>query len=330
MRTLILTSSIALLGLSSTAQAHFVLMSPPPTNPADTSQGKGAPPCGPDTASAMTPTAAQGGHTIMLKLQETVRHGGFYRAALSINSRSEIPVDNVVYDAANKILPPSGNPSGTSDHADSEATPVFPVLGDNLFPHPQAGAGNQIYQIALMLPNVTCAKCTLQVIEFMEPHGFNPGGGYFYHHCADLKISADPAMPPFSPGADGGAPDAADAKPNTGAAGNTGSAGSGVAGSAGSAGAAGSGSGGATGSGGEAGATVTGAAGSTGSAGSATAGVAGTGSGAAGTGVPRSSGGGGCSVAGANGSELGCGLAALMLLNGLLGRRRRPQKARYK
>ncbi|HVR00730.1 MAG TPA: SCE4755 family polysaccharide monooxygenase-like protein [Polyangia bacterium] len=328
MRTLVLTSTIALLSFGSTAQAHFVLMSPPPTNPGDATQGKGAPPCGPDTAAAASPMAAQGGHTIMLKLQETVRHGGFYRVAMSINARSEIPVDNVVYDAANKILPPSGNPQGTSDHADTEATPVFPVLGDNLFPHPQAGAGNQIYQMALMLPNVTCAKCTLQVIEFMAPHGFNPGGGYFYHHCADLKITADPAMPPFSPGADGGAADAsADGKPDSGAAGNTGAAGSGVAGSMGSAGAAGSGSAGATGSGGEAGATVaTGAGGSTGSAGSSTAGVTGTGSGAAGTGAPRSSGGSGCSLAGASGNALGCGLVALMLLGGLFRRRERPEK----
>ena len=321
MRTLVLTSTIALLGLGSTAQAHFNLMSPTPTT-ADTGGGKGAPPCGPDTAAAATPTAAQGGHTIMLKLQETVRHGGFYRAALSINSRSEIPVDNVVYDAANKILPPSGNPQGMSARADSEATPVFPVLGDNLFMHPMAGPANQVYQMDLMLPNVTCAKCTLQVIEFMAPHTFNPGGGYFYHHCADLKITADPAMPPFSPGADGGVADAstADAKADasTGAAGGGGGAGSsGVAGSVGSAG-----SGGATGSGGEAGGTVTGGGGSTGSGGSATAGVTGTSSGAAGTGAHRSSGGGGCSLASTGGSQRGWSVFILMFLGACRRNRR--------
>ena len=205
----------------------------PPSTINDTTGGKGPPPCGPDTAMAATPTPAQGGHTISLKVYEFVRHGGFYRVALAINSRSEIPVDNVVYDTNNNILPPTGMPSGTSDHADYENPPVFPVLADNLFPHDQAGV-SMTFQADIMLPNVTCARCTLQVIEFMHPHGFNAGGGYFYHHCAELAITADPALPPFMPGTDGGGaidgaihPSDANASGSGGSAGGDGATGAG-------------------------------------------------------------------------------------------------------
>src|SRR3989442_8886625 len=30
----------------------------------------------------------------------------------------------------------------------------------------------------------------------MAEHGANVGGGYFYHHCADLQITADPNVGP--------------------------------------------------------------------------------------------------------------------------------------
>lgn len=342
MRTFILASTIALLGLSSTAHAHFILMSPPPTNPADTTQGKGGLPCGPDMAMATTPTAAQGGHTILLKLNETVPHSGFYRVALSINSRTEIPPDNVVHDGTGKVLPssgigPDGKPLiGTSASAVPESPAVFPVLADNLFMH--QAAGMQTFMTNIMLPNVNCDHCTMQVIEFMFPHGYNgtpgknDGGGYFYHHCADLKITADPAMPLFVPGGtDGGASDAMPTTDASGAGGTTGS--SGASGStAGSNGTGGT----TTGAGGSAGTTATGTAGSggspTGAAGASMAGAAGAGgttatTGSAGTaGTPqRSSGGGGCSI---GGTTLPKGLASLLgltALAGLIARRRRSK-----
>ncbi len=45
------------------------------------------------------------------------------------------------------------------------------------------------------IPNINCAKCTLQVIEFMAAHGRNKDGDYSYHHCADLQIRANPDKP---------------------------------------------------------------------------------------------------------------------------------------
>ena len=35
----------------------------------------------------------------------------------------------------------------------------------------------------------------LDFTEFMADHGYNQPGGYSYHHCADLQITADPAKP---------------------------------------------------------------------------------------------------------------------------------------
>ena len=49
--------------------------------------------------------------------------------------------------------------------------------------------------VSITLPNLSCDRCTLQIIEFMAEHGANVGGGFFYHHCADLHITADPRKP---------------------------------------------------------------------------------------------------------------------------------------
>ena len=55
---------------------------------------------------------------------------------------------------------------------------------------------NTEWKLEVMLPNLNCEKCTLQVIQFMAQHALNPGGGFNYHHCADLQITADPSLPP--------------------------------------------------------------------------------------------------------------------------------------
>src|SRR6185436_1902621 len=169
----------------------------------------------PDTTEG-TALAVTGGTDLMLTVDETVFHPGFYRVALALSSCHSgdkcFPADNTVYDSAGKVLPITG--PGNSDHADFEMPAKFPVLGDNLFPHPQAatagapansaGSDQPTWTGTVPIPNLTCAKCTLQVIEFMAPHGPNAGGGYFYHHCADLKITADPGKPAFDPNAGGG------------------------------------------------------------------------------------------------------------------------------
>jgi hypothetical protein len=155
-------------------------------------------------------------------VNETLFHPGFYRVALALNDRSELPLDNVVYDVNDMILPPNGDPRGGSARADFEVDPKFPVLADNLFAH--TAKSDVMFTGKVLLPNVNCDKCTLQVIQFMAKHAWNNPGGYFYHHCAELKITADPNLPLFDPSemsGTGGATGAA------GAAGVDGTAGSG-------------------------------------------------------------------------------------------------------
>lgn len=188
---------------SGAAHAHFNLVMPPPADSA-TDGGKGAPPCGPTSVSGVV-TAVQGGHALTVSLNETVLHPGHYRIALSINSRSELPPDPVAVMDAN----------GNSVSAPFEDPAVFPVLADDVFDH-KTGTTPIPFSTQVMLPNVTCSKCTLQVIEFMAMHGPNPGGGFYYHHCADLAITADPSMPIFDPNATSGSGGA------TGTAGTTG------------------------------------------------------------------------------------------------------------
>ena len=313
MRKLVLVLGVSLLVLPSAAHAHFTLLMPPSaTNQID---GKGPPPCGP--TSRATPampsgviTPAQGGHPLKINIAETVYHKGFYRVALSINSRTELPADNVMRDADKKVLTPTG-PAGTSFSADYDmsAKPAFPVLVDHLWDH-SAAKTKDFFTTEVTLPNITCEKCTLQVIEFMADHGpNNEGAGYFYHNCADLKVTADPNLPPFNSGGAGG-----------GGAGGT----SGTSGTSGASGALTVGGVGGTGGAPNAGAPAT--AGSSNSAGSSAGGVA---SMAGASSVPNSSDSGdagGCSVSSRSvGSK-----AWLSILLGLvvLGGRRRAQRTR--
>lgn len=312
--------------MSGTAAAHFTIIQPPPAS--TTKDGKGDPPCGPAMNSGVV-TAVQGGHEIDLVLDETINHPGFYRVALALEDLSELPPDNTVYDKMGNVLPPAG--PGSSDHADYEMAPKFPVLADNLFPHGNAAPAK--YMGKILLPNVNCEKCTLQVIEFMAQHGSNgPKAGYFYHNCANLKITADPALPLFDPNGGGGG--------SGGSGGSGGGASDGSAGSGGTAAGAGgatpvggtASSGGATSSGGASGQSSGGApsnAGATSSGGANSAGAPGAGgaaTGTAGTGTPAASNdssadSGGCGIAhGTRGAA-----SALAALGAWFALRRRRQ-----
>jgi hypothetical protein len=166
------------------AKAHFNLNQPP--SPLSTQDGgKGPPPCGGDGIASNVVTKVQGGSPLTIQLFEFVFHPGHYRIALSLNSRAELPPDpDVVVDA-----------NGLSVSAAIQNPPKFPILVDGLFAHTDPSSGG-MFQGEVMLPNIDCAKCTLQVIEFMAEHPLNAGGGYFYHHCADLQITAQPTCNP--------------------------------------------------------------------------------------------------------------------------------------
>jgi len=134
-------------------------------------------------------TKVAGGQKLHLKLQEMVYHPGHYRVSLAINSPVELPPDPEVTTRDTERGPWSVSTL-------IQNPPQIPVLADGLFVHSTRPTGSmEPFETDVQLPNINCKKCTLQVVEFMANHGYNNPGGYSYHHCAELEITADPAKP---------------------------------------------------------------------------------------------------------------------------------------
>ena len=132
---------------------------------------------------------AVGGQKLHLKIQETVYHPGHYRVALAVNSPNELPLD-----PETTTRPSEKGP--WSESAVIQNPPQIPVLADGLFVHAtRPTSPMEPWEADIQLPNINCKKCTLQVVQFMAEHAFNNPGGYSYHHCADLQITADASKP---------------------------------------------------------------------------------------------------------------------------------------
>jgi hypothetical protein len=184
-----IVAAVALLLAMPFAVAHFRLLEPPSwlvENNLGDPQKLG--PCGGTSANAGMPTnvvsKVQGGQKLHIKVQETVFHPGHYRIALAVHSRAELPADP-------EVTTRDTDKGPWSVKAAIQNPPRMPVLADGLFVH--TTRQTEPFETDIQLPNISCEKCTLQIIEFMAEHGLNPDGGYSYHHCADLQITADPA-----------------------------------------------------------------------------------------------------------------------------------------
>ncbi|MFI4951152.1 MAG: hypothetical protein ACHP7A_08975, partial [Caulobacterales bacterium] len=107
--------------------------------------------------------------------------------ALAVLDRAELPADpqDVTRDG------PRG-PISVSGKIDPDPRP--PVLVDGIWEHHQRQPGQE-FETDVKIPNINCDHCSLQVIQFMEEHGVNPDGRFTYHHCADLKVTANPKLP---------------------------------------------------------------------------------------------------------------------------------------
>jgi hypothetical protein len=149
---------------------------------ANAAKGKAANPGTPTKAV----TKAQGGQKLHIKLQETVYHPGHYRIALAVNSRAELPPDP-------EVVMRDSDKGPMSVSAPIDKSPKPPVLADGLFVHTSKMADP--WETDVILPNINCEKCTLQVIQFMAEHGRNGDGDFSYHHCAELQITADGTKP---------------------------------------------------------------------------------------------------------------------------------------
>ena len=192
-RTKLALASAVLLAAVPTVvmHAHFKLMEPASWIVEDE---RGDPqkgfPCGGSNTDYGKPsysvTQAIGGSRLHIKVQETIYHPGHYRVALAVNSPAELPVDP-------KATTETTDRGPRSVSAEIMNPVAAPVLADGLFPHSAKVDGP--LETDVTLPNISCRRCTLQVIQFMEQHGINNPGNYTYHHCATLQITADAKKP---------------------------------------------------------------------------------------------------------------------------------------
>ena len=184
-------------GLAIAAQstsAHFRLLEPASwLIESDRGDPQKSGPCGGSNTDWGKPSyfisKAVGGQKLHIKVQETVYHPGHYRAALAVNSPTELPPDPQVTTRDSERGP-------WSVSAVIQNPPQIPVLADGLFVHSTRPTGPmEPFETDVQLPNINCKKCILQIVQFMAEHAFNNPGGYTYHHCANLEITADPSKP---------------------------------------------------------------------------------------------------------------------------------------
>jgi hypothetical protein len=188
---ILLAASVALIALASKGRAHFHLIEPASAiQESPNGDPQKMAPCGGISTDPGKPSGAvtnvPGGEKLHIKLKETVYHPGFYRVALAVNSRAELPPDPEV-----KTEDTAKGPRSVS--AAIHYPPVPPILADGLFPH--ASRFDKEQETDVDIPNINCSACTLQIVEFMAAHGLNKDGDYTYHHCAVLAIHANPDKP---------------------------------------------------------------------------------------------------------------------------------------
>jgi hypothetical protein len=178
------------LGVPAAALAHFIRVEPTgwiEENRLGDPHKRG--PCGGTSADAGKPTGVvttvPGGELLHVKVKETVYHPGHFRVALAVLDRKELPPDpeDTTREGPRGPISVSGKVSPNKP----------PILADGILEH-HVRVPQQEFDTYVKIPNINCDHCTLQVIQFMEEHGVNPDGRFTYHHCADLKIVANPRI----------------------------------------------------------------------------------------------------------------------------------------
>ena len=172
------------------AIAHFKMLSPAGWIVEDF---RGDPqktaPCGGTNADPGTPTGTvtpvKGGGRLTIAIDETIVHPGHDRIALA-PTREAVPADPEV-----TLQETERGPRSLS--AKIETNPQPPVLVDGLWAHTERPTAP--YGMYLDVPNINCENCVLQVIQFMANHPGVREGGFSYHHCAILNITADTEKP---------------------------------------------------------------------------------------------------------------------------------------
>lgn len=185
------TSALLFTIVPAVTHAHFKLVEPASwLIEDDRGDPQKAGPCGGTNADYGKPSyavsQATGGSKLHIKVVETIYHPGHYRVALAVNSPLELPIDP-------KATTMDSDRGPRSVSGEIQNPVQVPVLADGLFVHSAKVDGP--LETDVMLPNISCKRCTLQIIQFMEQHAVNNPGMFTYHHCATLQITADPKKP---------------------------------------------------------------------------------------------------------------------------------------
>jgi hypothetical protein len=188
---LVLVAAVLVAAGPAVTQAHFRLLQPASwLVENDLGDPQKAGPCGGTNTDYGEPTGivnqAVGGSVLHVKVQETVYHPGHYRVALAVNSPTELPLDP-------RATTENTDKGPRSVSADIQNPVQIPVLADGLWVH--TAKVDPPFETDVTLPNISCQRCVLQVIEFMEQHPVNNPGMFTYHHCATVRITPDPKKP---------------------------------------------------------------------------------------------------------------------------------------
>jgi hypothetical protein len=128
------------------------------------------------------------GETIEVIWDEYIDHPGHYRIAFDDDG-----VDDFVDPPLDHFVNP---PAMTGPYSNDT------ILLDGI---PDKGGDESDYMATVTLPNVTCANCTLQVIQVMtDKPPYTTGGDDIYYQCADLVLREGGAPPDAGVGADAG------------------------------------------------------------------------------------------------------------------------------
>ncbi len=288
-----LASALPLSLAAATAFAHVDLLSPPARLNGQASDQLKKGPCGQNAnmRTADKVTTFTPGQKVDIKIKEYVQHTGYFAVAFDPDGDNNFPF-------------PIANMDDVNEDTDNPKT-TFPlsatVLGLRTDKEKDCYGENAANEctISVTIPNVNCANCTLQVIQFMYDKLGDGNDNEYYYQCADIKIEGPLVV-------------------------GSGGTGGGGAGGAASGGAGGAASGGAGASAGGSGPTT---GGMPGTSGTTTAGTTATTAGSGGTGTVTKPGGGdaadegGCGIA--KRSQGGASILAGLGLLFALGRRRR-------
>jgi hypothetical protein len=146
-------------------------------------------PCGGSIADGGTRTGAvtelEGGSMFRLVVDETIYHPGHFRVSLARRINALPPSPEAELAETERGLRSASFPI--------DGNPQPPVLVDGLWENYERRTG--ILETEIRMPNFDCANCFLQVVQFMVDHPGVAEGGYTYHHCAIVNITANEDLP---------------------------------------------------------------------------------------------------------------------------------------